>query len=175
MRVNLPWRPTISFTGTSDYVVDSNGLIVRHVDYWDSLQDSAFFSLPAVLNVILQCRPSTVAPTDLGGFELLRRTATFDIRRFKDVRIVKEADAWVIAPITSEDYVELTFIAAVSLTALPSQSEMMHLEKELRGQLVGASFAQPASRCFYVRLCLRDITVHEFWLELSSANARLDL
>lgn len=42
----LPWTPTASFTGTTEYTIDPyNGLIRKHVDKWDSIQDNENLSL----------------------------------------------------------------------------------------------------------------------------------
>ena len=42
----LPWTPTAAFSGTSEYTIDPyNGLIRRHVDTWDSIENSHHVSV----------------------------------------------------------------------------------------------------------------------------------
>ena len=37
----LPWTPTAAFSGTTEYTIDPyNGLIRKHVDTWDSIQNN---------------------------------------------------------------------------------------------------------------------------------------
>ncbi len=49
----LPWKPTLTFTGQTDYGVDaSSGLVISHVDRWDALQRNAFLSLEGLQHVL---------------------------------------------------------------------------------------------------------------------------
>jgi hypothetical protein len=34
-RSPLPWRPSIAISGTSELKLNSEGLIISHIDYWD--------------------------------------------------------------------------------------------------------------------------------------------
>lgn len=80
----LPWKPTVVFTGLSDYRVDlSSKLVIGHYDYWDSLASSKFFSPPAVVDLVSQCAPGSVLPYEsLPSFVLLRRTQRLQVWKF---------------------------------------------------------------------------------------------
>lgn len=42
----LPWTPTAVFSGTTEYTVDPyTGLIRKHIDTWDSIQDNENLSV----------------------------------------------------------------------------------------------------------------------------------
>lgn len=87
----LPWKPTVIFTGLSDYRVDqSSKLVVGHFDYWDSLSSSGFFSPPAVVDLVSQCTPGSVLPFEsLPSFVLLRRTQRLQVWKFdSDVTLI---------------------------------------------------------------------------------------
>lgn len=82
MAMNLPWKPRVVFTGTSDYVLDvGSGEVVEHVDAWDSLSkegNEAFPSLEGVKDLI-----GLVARKGGDGVgEMLRRSAEYEIRRY---------------------------------------------------------------------------------------------
>lgn len=84
----FPWKPAVYFTGLSDYIVDmSSKLVVKHVDYWDSLSSSAFFSPSAVADLVSQCSPNGTQPFDmLPPLVPLRRTQRLQVWKFdKDV------------------------------------------------------------------------------------------
>lgn len=187
MQANLPWKPVVAFTGQSDYVIDlSDGSVIKHVDYWDSLDDSAFFSFPAVKDLVSQCRPRQVGPLDLGGFQLLRRTKQFQIRTFEanqsgGIEIEKDAptsgiQTWRISDRSSSQVSRMMKnVAVVPLEMPPStMAEVDQLETDLRLRLQGAPFATPADRCFVLCCTVRGETVYELWLELSSASAPVD-
>lgn len=87
----LPWKPTVVFTGLSDYRVDpSSKMVVGHFDYWDSLSSSGFFSPPAVVDLVSQCTPGSVLPFEsLPSFVLLRRTQRLQVWKFdSDVTLI---------------------------------------------------------------------------------------
>lgn len=73
----LPWKPRVDFTGISEYFVRDDGLIEKHVDYWDSIRDNDYFSWEAVRDLVKQCAP---ASGQRAG-ELVRRGAMFEVRR----------------------------------------------------------------------------------------------
>jgi Uncharacterized conserved protein (DUF2358) len=89
MVANLPWRPRVAFTGTSDYALDADGKVAEHVDRWDSLdpEQNKFPSLAAVRDLVTQCAYKRPVPDPTiadGGppFMLLRRARGYDIRRY---------------------------------------------------------------------------------------------
>lgn len=50
----LPWTPTAAFTGTTDYTIDPyNGLIRKHIDKWDSIQDNQNLSIEGLRYTLL--------------------------------------------------------------------------------------------------------------------------
>lgn len=81
MAMNLPWKPRVIFTGTSDYVLDvGSGEVIEHVDAWDSLSkegNEAFPSLEGVKDLI----GLVVRKGGDGVGEMLRRSAEYEIRR----------------------------------------------------------------------------------------------
>lgn len=49
------WRPRMEFTGTSIYGTNpETGLVERHIDGWDNLDVSDYFSAPAFVDVLSQ-------------------------------------------------------------------------------------------------------------------------
>jgi hypothetical protein len=42
----VPWRPSLTLTGTSDYTVDTaTGQITSHIDTWDAISDNTYLSV----------------------------------------------------------------------------------------------------------------------------------
>lgn len=191
MAVNLPWRPVVSFTGQSDYVIDvSSGTVVRHVDYWDSLDDSTYFSFPAVKDLLAQCKPARVSPFDEPGFTLLRRTAELQIRSYaiEDaagvvLRLQSTSDGlseWrATEPVQNiQENGSICVVANVAVKALkncPSSLQAFNaVVQTLQNQLTDVSYAQTANRAFHVSTVVRGKPVHEVWLEISNAKADVD-
>jgi hypothetical protein len=92
MTANLPWRPRVVFTGTSDYVLDpATGLVAEHVDRWDSLDaagNARFPSAAAVRDLAALCSwRAAVVPggSGCGEFEVLRRARQYVLRRYSAV------------------------------------------------------------------------------------------
>lgn len=53
----LPWRPTVLVSGRSYYTVDPvSGLITRHKDVWDALDNNQFPSPEAIILLAQQVR-----------------------------------------------------------------------------------------------------------------------
>ena len=176
MVVNLPWAPCVAFTGQSDYVVNlDNGNVIRHYDYWDSLQDSAFFSFPAVADLVTQCRQH-VGPRDLGGFDLLRRTSDFEIRRFKQPFALGQlAESPIQAWQPAQTGLPLSCVAVLSLPRPPtSPTELSDSVAKLKALLKGKPYATAGDNHYYVCPNVRGKVFHEVWLELEDANAFVD-
>ncbi|PXF46740.1 hypothetical protein BWQ96_03431 [Gracilariopsis chorda] len=186
MLVNFPWRPCISFTGQSDYVVNlSTGKVVEHIDYWDSLDDSSFFSLPAFRDFVYQTRPGVVSLNDLGGFELLKRTADFQIRKFnilnRDGVILKRRTghtslpSWELARKQIDNGCLLEIVAVLQLQdSLNSVQQFATSEQKLRNLVARTPFVVAGERCIYVEESVQRRPVHEVWLELVQADARVE-
>jgi len=53
----FPWRPRLLFTGTTKYIMNEDGLVVKHLDEWDSLSNNQPVSFEAVLELVSQMLP----------------------------------------------------------------------------------------------------------------------
>lgn len=52
----VPWRPSLTLTGTSEYTVNTaTGQITSHVDTWDALSDNSYLSVGCSLLHVLPC------------------------------------------------------------------------------------------------------------------------
>ena len=72
--VNRVWQPRLNFTGTTIYGTDpQTGLITRHIDTWDNVKRSEYFSVEAFGDVLGQIFNFQQTP-DLDGpkFTLLK-------------------------------------------------------------------------------------------------------
>lgn len=182
----LPWRPSPAFTGQSDYVVDlTSGLVTRHVDYWDSLSDSAqpYFSPPALLDFITQCATNPVATHSLPPFDLLRRTPHFEIWRFIDRALLALSDHASVWSILSTDVppregaVAVESVAVVRMSdSSPSQRDVSLVVDNLREKLSNVPYAVPTDRAYCVNVPTPNgRSQHFVWLILSHAGAPVDL
>jgi hypothetical protein len=71
----LPWKPTAVFTGTTEYTIDAvSGLITRHIDRWDAVEENAYLSLEGLrytlssfASVRLYLHPRTIITRVLPG------------------------------------------------------------------------------------------------------------
>lgn len=187
----IPWRPRVAFTGQSDYVVDqSSALVVRHIDYWDSVPDSAFFSFPAVADLVRQCGPSSPFSANLvPEFILLRRLASFQIWRFSDdVMLVPEQSAsassstsppvfWKIATSSDKD-VEPVNVRDIAVFPLPTQdrspSAVRNTAEHFRSQLSNVAFAKPLPQSFCVHLSDASTSSYQIWVPLSTVSTAVD-
>lgn len=171
MTANLPWRPQLVFTGQSDYVVDASGLVVKHIDYWDSLQDSAFFSVGGLGDLLALCSPGKVSTTECGGFDVLRRTDVLQIRRFrgKGVRLRQKGEAeWEVVENGADCVVQL--VAAKGIGRKRGKEELMGMKEYLNK----VPFAQATSRAFVVAVPARGRVVKEAWVELATVSVAVD-
>lgn len=179
MTAMLPWRPIVTFTGQSDYVADDAGLVVRHIDYWDSLRDSTFFAWQGVRDLLLQCAPAKVGVDLCGGFDLLRRTDEIQVRRFKGkgVTLKKTSTANIWTPlVANDDGSAETYVVTLAATRkIEDGVTGSAAEKVVRETLKGATFATAADRSFLVQVPIGGgRIVREVWVELSDANALVD-
>lgn len=78
----FPWRPTLQFTGTSEYVMRSDGKVIGHIDRWDSIENQKFLSIEAVKDFSGQF----FAPPKDGLPSLGQRSETL-IRRYAEYEI----------------------------------------------------------------------------------------
>lgn len=171
MTANLPWKPQLVFTGQSDYVVDASGLVTKHIDYWDSLHDSAFFSIGGLVDLFTLCKPGRVCSSDCGGFDVLRRTDELQIRRFKGdgVRLRKASNSeWRVVDDDADCVVQL--VATKSVGGEGGKEE----ERAIREYLRGVSFAQAAQRAFVVAVPVGGRAVKEVWVELADVSVAVD-
>ncbi|KAG5182352.1 hypothetical protein JKP88DRAFT_269898 [Tribonema minus] len=86
----LPWQPTPVFTGVSEYTLDDEGYIVQQNDFWDSInlkggRYEAQGKLVGLADFAAQLKSDDEAKSATQGelpFELLRRAATYEVRRY---------------------------------------------------------------------------------------------
>lgn len=186
MIANFPWRPCISFTGQSDYVVNlSTGKVEKHIDYWDSLNDSSYFSFAALQDFVNQLRPGLVSLNDLGGFELLKRTADFQIRKFnirnRDGVLLEQIirntslPCWKLARGPIDNGCLLENVAVLQLTSsIKTAQKFKTLEQKLRSLVAQTSLVVAGENCIYVEESVQGRPVYELWLELVQADARVE-
>ncbi|CAN8073385.1 unnamed protein product [Agarophyton chilense] len=190
MVVNLPWRPCVTFTGQSDYFVDiEKGKIVGQADYWDSLDDSSFFSAAAVKDFVTQVVPGQSSGGQDDGFKTLRRTRDFELRSYesssnsegvflKEFNNSSPVSKWKVSSKHSNQGkgVTMTKVAVTRLNGAPKSSEdFIASERKLRDLLSYASFAEAGETCIYVEDLVQGRSVHELWLELSDVSANVDV
>ena len=99
------WDPRLTFTGTSIMDVDEqSGKFISHVDTWDSLDDSSYFSLPAVAELGAQVFSLGAAPKDLWTppYTLHRRFANgLEVRAYDD--FVAAETSYTLEPARGND------------------------------------------------------------------------
>ena len=86
----LPWQPRPRFTGVSIYTVDpSTGKVLKQDDYWDAINlfKGKYKAVPFSegLQYFLSCLSNEQGAEQAAPelpFELLRRAATYDVRRY---------------------------------------------------------------------------------------------
>lgn len=80
----LPWQPKAVFTGRSKYKVDPrSGLITRHVDTWDAVQDNAFPSIEGLALVLRQALDFTLTPDlETPRYSVLKAARDYELRRY---------------------------------------------------------------------------------------------
>jgi len=93
----FPWKPRLLFTGTTKYTINpQSGLVTRHEDTWDSIDDNNPVSLEAVVDLVGQLSP--IAPIAAAGVRTLKRAgeeaAPYSVlRRFKENVQVRRYEA----------------------------------------------------------------------------------
>ena len=91
----LPWAPTARFTGTSVYDLDAENKIRGQTDYWDSIDlgsDGAYkrsSKLDGIKDFVDQLFGATPANDGELPYELLRRGATYSVRRYPAVAVAE--------------------------------------------------------------------------------------
>jgi hypothetical protein len=95
MSLPLPWRPSLTFTGTSVMGIDPATMrVATHFDTWDAISTQGFFletkSPEAVAEVLRQVFDLTVQPDlETPEYVVLRRYAEYEIRRYPDVVVAE--------------------------------------------------------------------------------------
>eukprot|EP00182_Erythrolobus_australicus_P000194 CAMPEP_0185841404 /NCGR_PEP_ID=MMETSP1353-20130828/17849_1 /TAXON_ID=1077150 /ORGANISM="Erythrolobus australicus, Strain CCMP3124" /LENGTH=322 /DNA_ID=CAMNT_0028540871 /DNA_START=126 /DNA_END=1091 /DNA_ORIENTATION=+ len=84
-----PWRPTVLFTGTSDYVLDAtqNYVVCEHVDKWDSLAPDeqmpfSFAGMKDVLSLVFRFPEATNKGISQPTYSILRRAREYEVRKY---------------------------------------------------------------------------------------------
>lgn len=167
----VPWKPRLLFTGLTDYVVDvDSGQIARHIDYWDSLADSSFFSFPALRDFVSMCLPTYPVRFDVvPDFKLLLRTDSFQIWRFVNpVSLSKiSSSSYIYSLSSSGDQNKAVCLVAVAPlpSKLPSSQFVSEMSESLLANAKKSGFATTGTRTFCVRFDSRPPTYH-VWVEL---------
>lgn len=79
----LPWKPELVFTGTSVMGINpETEKFCSHVDYWDSLKKSDYFSLEGLFDVIKQLRYYKTPDLESPKYQILIRAATYEVRKY---------------------------------------------------------------------------------------------
>jgi hypothetical protein len=95
----FPWQPRLEFTGTTQYIMGADGLVVEHLDQWDALSNNEPVSLEGIVHLVGQMLPDIAAQgarrlrgeaQDAAPYTLLRKFGDgTEIRRYHpQVRIV---------------------------------------------------------------------------------------
>ncbi|VFQ64233.1 unnamed protein product [Cuscuta campestris] len=86
----LPWQPQLVFTGTSVMSVNpETNKFIRHVDYWDSIVSSDFFSIEGLIDVIKQLRYYKMPRLEMPSYHILKRTASYQVRKYGPFSVVE--------------------------------------------------------------------------------------
>ncbi|XP_023739122.1 uncharacterized protein LOC111887200 [Lactuca sativa] len=86
----LPWKPLLVFTGTSVMGINpENGKFCSHVDYWDSLKNNEYFSMEGLVDLIKQLRIYKTPDLETPKYQILKRTATYEVRKYSPFVIVE--------------------------------------------------------------------------------------
>ncbi|XP_076958774.1 uncharacterized protein LOC143634629 [Bidens hawaiensis] len=86
----LPWKPVLVFTGTSVMGINpENGKFSSHVDYWDSIKNNEYFSSEALMDLIKQLRIYKTPDLETPKYQILKRTATYEVRKYDPFVIVE--------------------------------------------------------------------------------------
>ncbi|CAL1359346.1 unnamed protein product [Linum trigynum] len=86
----LPWQPELVFTGTSVMGVNpKTGKFCSHADYWDSVSNNQFFSPEGLWDVIQQLRIYKTPDRETPKYEILKRTAVYEVRKYKPFMVVE--------------------------------------------------------------------------------------
>lgn len=88
----LPWQPTLLFSGRSFYKVDSGGTIISHRDVWDSVDNNAFLSPEAVAEVLRQLLQLQITPDlETPAYTVLKATRDYELRRYQPYIVAETA------------------------------------------------------------------------------------
>ncbi|KAI3972202.1 hypothetical protein MKX01_011754 [Papaver californicum] len=89
--VILPWKPELVFTGTSVMGINpKNQKFCSHLDFWDSIKNNDYFSVEGLLDVIKQLRPYKTPDLETPKYQILKRTATYEVRKYSPFVIVEK-------------------------------------------------------------------------------------
>ncbi|KAM1155316.1 hypothetical protein ACFX2B_025988 [Malus domestica] len=81
--IPLPWKPERIFTGTSVMGINpETGKFCSHVDFWDSIKKSDYFSLEGLLDVFKQLRIYKTRDLETPKYDILKKTANYEVRKY---------------------------------------------------------------------------------------------
>jgi len=96
----FPWQPRLLFTGTTKYIInEQSGLVVKHLDEWDSLSNNQPVSFEAILELVSQMLPDIAGlgaralrgnAADVAAYTVLRKFGDgIEVRRYgKQTRVI---------------------------------------------------------------------------------------
>eukprot|EP00878_Enallax_costatus_P001910 GHUV01002072.1.p1 GENE.GHUV01002072.1~~GHUV01002072.1.p1 ORF type:complete len:392 (+),score=97.89 GHUV01002072.1:162-1337(+) len=121
----LPWQPTLLFSGRSFYQVDpATGLILSHRDVWDSLDNNNYLSPEAVALVIRQLLQVQLTPDlEQPDYQLLKAMKDYEIRRYEPFIVAETALPAGETPASGSGFMDL----AGYIFGGNSQSEKMEM------------------------------------------------
>ncbi|KAI4344073.1 hypothetical protein L6164_011345 [Bauhinia variegata] len=86
----LPWKPELVFTGTSVMGINPvNGKFCSHVDFWDSIKKSDYFSFEGLWDVFKQLRIYKTPDLETPKYQILKRTANYEVRQYSPFIVVE--------------------------------------------------------------------------------------
>ncbi|XP_063949052.1 uncharacterized protein LOC108221534 isoform X1 [Daucus carota subsp. sativus] len=161
----LPWKPELIFTGTSVVGINpETHKFCSHEDSWDSINDNEYFSLEGVWDVIKQLWIYKSPDFDTPKFQILKRTATYEVRRYSPFTVV-ETDGEKLAgstgvnavasfPDPNQDIslrrVEGGTAAVLKFSGKPTEDIVSEQEKTLKSSLIRDGLI-PKTGCLLVR------------------------
>mmetsp|Transcript_23421 Transcript_23421/g.47735 ORF Transcript_23421/g.47735 Transcript_23421/m.47735 type:complete len:270 (-) Transcript_23421:21-830(-) len=137
----FPWKPRLLFTGTTKYTISAeSGLVTRHEDTWDSIDDNQPVSMEAVLDLIGQMAPDLAgqgvkiikrAGVDAAPYSMLRRWSKgFEVRKYEGYTMAQTPPG--------EVYDRDSYNAAVSLLQ-DYRGDALSKAKNANGKVLPAS------------------------------------
>lgn len=111
----FPWQPKLLFTGTSQYYLNEKGLVIKHVDKWDSIDQQNPFSRQALSVLVKQMLPDITkrgvqilkggANEDL-TYTVVRLAPGLEVRKYDPFEVVETEAEGVYSRETYEEAID---------------------------------------------------------------------